>query len=223
MTKESETMYSIAASLQGAFKVGSEIAYAKGGFGMDESFSNDAKALLSAQNISSHCTLVTMGSIPSIKSNEVMLSVDKFSQFDGATSMQMLANLQNANAGDKDSVDKSAEAARTGGQLLAMQNSRITPTLAALGTYQDGSNRIIDITSVMTALDDYITKALDGAIGVPINYYLKPITKSLLANMWIAKYYPGQFLNPAGDDASGSIPAGNAAAGSGTGAAAASN
>ena len=30
-----------------------------------------------------------------------------------------------------------------------------------------------------------------GDVGVPINYYLKPITAGQLAQMWVAKYLPG--------------------------------
>ena len=47
---------------------------------------------------------------------------------------------------------------------------------------------------MMTALEDYIDKALGGEIGMPINYYLKPITKSQLAQMWVDKYFPDKFL-----------------------------
>lgn len=50
---------------------------------------------------------------------------------------------------------------------------------------------------MMDAMDDYLQKCLAGNIGVPINYYLKPITKSQLAQMWLAKYYPNKW-NAAG-------------------------
>jgi len=45
------------------------------------------------------------------------------------------------------------------------------------------------------------TKAGTGKeIGVPISFYLKPITRAQLAQMWVAKYYPGRFLGLQGDD-----------------------
>ena len=46
----------------------------------------------------------------------------------------------------------------------------------------------------MTALDDYIEKSINVELGMPINYYLKPITKSQLAQMWVDKYFPNKFL-----------------------------
>jgi hypothetical protein len=214
-TQSSESMYSIADSLQTQFAVGGWFAKESGGFGIDSSFSNDAKNLLSSQNITSHCTLVTMGSIPSMKSNAVKMGVQQFSSFDGASSMTQLATLQNNTAGDKDTVDSAATAARTGQQMLAMQNSKIQGVLTGLSQIDDQANKILDINSMMDAMDDYIAKALDGKIGVPINYYLKPIPKSLLAEMWVAKYYPGRYLSIAGDDSGNA--GGGAAGGSSNG------
>lgn len=206
-TTSSETMYSIASSLQTQFNVGAMVANYSGGFGVDASFSGDAKNLLSTQNISSHCSLVTMGSIPSIKSNAVAMGVKQFANFDGASAMSNLAALQNATASDKDTVDSSATAARTGQQMLAMQNSKVQGVLAGLADIDDQSNKMLDINSMMDAMDDYIQKALAGNIGVPINYYLKPITKSQLAEMWIGKYYPGRYLTISGDDSGSGGPA----------------
>ncbi|OQP60597.1 hypothetical protein A3860_32810 [Niastella vici] len=208
-TTSSESVYSAASSIQTQLTVGGWWSKYSGGFGVDSSFSEDAKNLLSAQSITSHCTLVTVGSIPSIKSNTVNMAVQGFSQFDGAQAMTQLAALQNATAGDKDTVDSSASAARTGQQMLAMQNSKIQGVLSALAPIDNEQNKILDVNSMMDAMDDYIQKALAGNIGVPINYYLKPITKSQLAEMWVAKYYPGRYLNIAGDD-SGGGPAGSA-------------
>jgi hypothetical protein len=206
-TQSSETMYSIASKMQAQFKVGGWFASETGGFGVADTFSNDAKNLLSTQNITSHCTLITMGSIPSIKSNAVAGAVKGFTDDDGAKSMAALQKLQNATATENDSVDAAAEKARTGQQMQALQNTKIQAALSGLSTIDNQNNQIIDTTSMMTALDDYIQKALAGNIGVPINYYIKPITRSQLAQMWMAKYYPGKFLAISGDD---SAPAGGA-------------
>lgn len=72
--------------------------------------------------------------------------------------------------------------------------------MSGLANIDSQQNKIIDTNSVMDALDDYVQKALAGNIGVPVNYYLKPITRSQLAEMWMAKYYPGKFLAIDGDD-----------------------
>ena len=199
-TMSDEEMTSVAASLQAQFKVGAFFADESGGFGVDSSFSNDAKNLLSSQNISSHCTLIAMGSIPSIKSNEVALGVKSFTDDDGAKSMAALAKIQNATADDFKSMDSSADSARTGGQFVALQTAKITAVLSGLSQIDDKANKMLDINSMMDAFEDYVEKCLSGNIGIPINYYLKSITKSQIAQMWMAKYYPGKFLAIQGDD-----------------------
>lgn len=194
ISMSSEQMNSIIDKIQSQFKAASWFADVSGGFGMNSQFASDIKNLLSTQNISSHCTLTTKGSIPSIKANSVKLAVKEFAKFDGAASMEQLAALQNATSTEMDSVDKSAESARTGQQMISLQNAKIEGVLSGLSEIDDKENKILDINSMMNAFEDYIDKALNGQLGMPVNYYLKPITKSQLAQMWVDKYFPNKFL-----------------------------
>ncbi len=188
---------------------------ASGGFGVSTTFSNSVKNLLSTQNISSHVTLICMGTIPSMVASEVKQAVKQFSKFDPESSMTAISTIQNATVADQGSVTQSAEAARTGGQMVSMKATEIKSTLSALSDIDDGSNKILDINSMMTALDDYLKKAADGTAGVPVNYYLKDITKGMLAEMWVAKYYPGKYMKIEWDDASGGGGAGGGGGGGG--------
>ena len=194
ISMSSEQMNSIIDKIQSQFKAASWFADVSGGFGMNSQFASDIKNLLSTQNISSHCTLTTKGSIPSIKANSVKLAVKEFAKFDGAASMEQLAALQNATSTEMDSVDKSAESARTGQQMISLKNAQIQGVLSGLSEIDDKENKILDINSMMNAFEDYIDKALNGQLGMPVNYYLKPITKSQLAQMWVDKYFPNKFL-----------------------------
>ena len=198
-TTSSQDMDSVAASFQTQFDTGGWVAEMSGGFGVDSSFSSSAKDLLSTQNIQSHCSAITMGIIPSIKSNQVKLGVQQFADFDPAKEMQQLAVLQGATASDNNTVASSAEAARTGQQMIALKNSTITSALSGLSNIDEQSNHMIDINSMMTAMDDYIQKCIRGGdnVGVPINYFLKPITAGMIARAWLAKYFPNKF-NSAG-------------------------
>jgi hypothetical protein len=202
----SQDMYSAAASMQATMKAGGWFADAEGGFGVAESFSNDVKHMLSLQQISSHCSVITMGSIPSIKSNMVKIGVKEFADFDAAKMMEKLAVLQNATASDQDSVAKAAADARTGGQLTQMEATQVKSVMSGLGDIDDGQNKMLDINSVMTAFEDYVDKALGGQIGVPINYYLKEVPKAALAHLWVSKYYP-QYLAISEDDSGRGGPA----------------
>jgi hypothetical protein len=198
-TTSSQSMESIAASLQETFDIGGWFASGTGGYGVDASFSNSAKNLLSTQNVQSHCSLVTMGIIPSIKSNEVAIGVQGFTNFDPATAMTELATLQGATASDNNTVSSSADAARTGQQMITLKNASITAALSGLSAIDEKANNVIDTNSMMTAMDDYIQKCIAGGdnLGVPINYYLKPITQSMIARAWLARYFPNRF-NQAG-------------------------
>ncbi|OHX63973.1 hypothetical protein [Flammeovirga pacifica] len=204
-TSSSQTMYSVAESLQGQFEVGGWFADVSGGFGVDSSFSGSAKNLLSTQNISSHCTLITMGSIASIKSNQVQMAVKGFTNDDAAKNMAALQQMQNETAKDMNSsIASSASNARSGQQMVSLQTAKVQGVLSGLSDIDSQSNKMIDTNSMMDAMEDYINKCLDGHIGVPINYYLKSITKAEITHSWLKKYYPSKFNQAGSIDDSGS-------------------
>lgn len=201
-TETSQRMISTAASLQAQMEAGSWFASVEGGFGVNAQFANDAKRMLSTQQISSHVSLITMGLIPTLKSNEVQIGVKQLADFDPAKMMDKLAILANATTSEQKTVQEGAQAARTGNQMIQIRGAEIKSVMTGLGEIDDGKNKMIDINSLMTAFEDYVNKAIDGNIGVPINYYLKSITRAQLAQMWVAKYYPNQYLSISGDDRS---------------------
>jgi hypothetical protein len=198
-TRSSQTMESVANSLQSTFQVGGWFADVTGGFGVADSFSNGAKNLLSTQNIQSHCSLVTMGIIPSIKSSEVKMAIQQFADFSPDKDMERLATLQGATAADNNSVAESAAAARTGQQMIALKSATIKSALSGVAEIDEGRNKIIDVNTMMDAMQDYINRCVSGEqnVGVPVNYYLKPVTPSMIARAWLAKYYPNRY-NKAG-------------------------
>ncbi len=189
-------MDAVANKIQDQIKLEKWISNASGGFDVP----NDVMDLLSTQEVSSHCNISTRGSIPSIKANNVKIAVKEFAEFDGKAAMEELSALQNATSSDKDSVDASAEKARVGSQITALHNAQIQEVLTGLKEIDDGQNKVLDTNSMMNAMEDYISNAPKGKINVPINYYLKSITKSELAQMWIHKYFPDQFLKTHTDE-----------------------
>jgi hypothetical protein len=203
LTSSSEQLYSVAESLQAQFSVANWFENESGGFGVSSSFSSDAKNLLSTQNVTSHCTLTVMGSIPSIKSSTVVMAVKAFDM--NSDPMAAVTKVQNATASELDSIDSAASASRTGAQFQSMKASQIQAALSSLSDIDNQNNKIIDTNSLMDAMEDYINKCLSGNIGLPINYYIKPITKSQIAQLWLAKYYPSKLTQiGGGDDSAGS-------------------
>lgn len=199
-TQSDQDMYSVAESLQSSMHIGEWFADYDGAFGVSSSFANSAKSLLSQQKITSHVSLVTMGIIPTIEANDIAVAVKEFSDFSPDKMMGELAELQNATASEQASISDTAEKARTGGQLQSIKAAQIKSVVSAVAEHQDASNKMLDINSLMTAFTDFVQKAAAGEAGVPITYFLKPITQSQLAQMWVAKYFPRKYVTSAGDD-----------------------
>ena len=75
--------------------------------------------------------------------------------------------------------------------MISMKPEEVKAALSALAEIDDDSNKMPDTNSMIAASDNYLTKAAEGTSGVPINYDLKDITKSMLAEVWVARYFPG--------------------------------
>lgn len=198
-TTAEQRMQSAVSSIQTQFKVGAWFVDHEGGFGLSKSFADDAKNMLSTQQITSHANAIVMGVIPSITSNEVRLGVKQFADFDPARMMEKLATLQNATARDHDSVESSATAARTGGEMMAIRATEIKSVMSGLTEVDDDRNKIVNINSLMTALDDYVAKAMEGKVGIPVTFYLKPISASYIAQEWVKKYFGSPNLEDKAD------------------------
>ncbi|CAP62307.1 uncharacterized protein PODANS_0_20 [Podospora anserina S mat+] len=199
-TSASETMEAAAMSMQRTMDTGAWFARAEGKVGVNAKFASDVKNLLSQQNVQSHVTVLTMGVIPSMVANLVSKTAEKFADFDPSANMAAVAAIQNATSSEQSTVQSMAEASRTSGQASEMQGKAIESSLSALAVIDGEKNKVLDVNSMMTALEDYLKKASEGDSGVPINYYLKDIDQKMLAQMWAAKYYPGKFMSIKYDD-----------------------
>ena len=194
-TEEQQVMLSTASKLQAQIDAGLFFTNATGGFGLDTSFSEDVKHLLSMQSISSHVSVISMGCIPSIKSNELKIGVKEFADFDPKKMMDNLATLANATIAEQKSVKSGAETARIGAQLINIENMKVQSVMTGLANIEDGKNKLLNINSLMTAFESYIAKAESGDAGIPINYQIKNITRAQLAQLWVHKYLPNRYLD----------------------------
>ena len=173
---------------------------ASGSLGYEDTEGDDEKSLASRQEITSHVTVITSGVILGIASTDVQMAVKTFATEEGKTTMDALAAMANtANTGVQ-SMQTLAANARSGQEFTELQANTVQSVLTKLGELQGMKVKVLDINSLMTAFDNYVEAARKGGIGVPINYYLKPITRTQLAQMWMTKYYPDKFLAVQGDD-----------------------
>lgn len=168
----------------------------QGSWGVDAQSASSIRNLLSSNNIQSHCSVITMGLIPSIKSNQVITSV-KALQGDPKSDMEALAALQDSTNSSNASIGAGAAAARKGEGMAQMRSDYIKAAIDAVADVDKATNQVIDLNSLQVALDDYIAKASDGKTGVPINFYIKYVTKRDIATAWMEKYYPTMLHDPA--------------------------
>ena len=193
------------------------LANESGNFGMDTQIANALKNLLSIATLSSHCSVITMGIIPSIKSNTVTTVVKAL---DGGPDKYAadLAAIQGGTSSAMTTLASGAKSARDAQSIVNISTDYMAKAVSAVNEMDKQQNQIIDTNSMMTAFDDYVAKASDGNCGVPINFLLKPITQKQIAKAWVDKYYPNEFRthDHLGDDpGSGGGASGGGASGGG--------
>ena len=192
------------------FEIGGWFAKKSGKFGVDANWSNSVKEMLSRSDIQTHCSLVTMGIIPSLKSNNIKTTVKTLAP-DPKEVMSQLGAIQGATDSSVNNMSAGASSARSGAEFMSLNSNYFTSVVSSLGQIDDDNNKVIDMNSLMTAFDDYVTRANESIQGVPINYYLKPITPAQLASAWMTKYSPIEYwAMSTGDDSEKKKEDGNA-------------
>ncbi|MCE3227017.1 MAG: hypothetical protein K0S32_1568 [Bacteroidetes bacterium] len=169
-------------------KIGGWLENSSGGFGIDESTMSEVKAFLSTQSVSSHVSMVTMGAVPSMNSNTLSLGVSKLAEAD-ATLINAVNSEESPVSG---TISSEADKAKNGARMLAVQNAKIQSIMKGLGKIDHQNNKVLDINSMMNAFENYLSsiKQNDSITGVPVNFYLKKLTKPEIEKLWLNKYYP---------------------------------
>lgn len=173
---------------------------ASGGLGVDSSNATDDKSLTSRQNIRSHVTVITAGCITGVKGTTIKSAVKQFAQADDGGMVGSLAALANLAQDEKQNLQTAAEQARTGKAMTDLKETTVSAVLTKLDQIEGSEMLMLDVNSLMTAFDNFVTKVREGAGGVPLNYYLHPITAGQLAQMWLSKYDPDKVIAIEGDD-----------------------
>jgi len=183
-----------------SFEYGGWFADYEGKFGITKDVSDNVKKMFSTTNVTSHCSLITMGLIPSIKSNLIKTTVNTLKP-DAKEVMSQLSAIQGATDSTVKTIGSSASDAKVGSQYIELNNSYITNVVSNLGVIENDNNQVIDTNSLMTAFDDYVQQATKGEDGVPINFFIRVITKSAIIKAWMKKFNPrANWQFSSGDD-----------------------
>ena len=173
--------------------------FVEASMGLEAESSSNIKDLMSSSNIQSHCSVITMGIIPSIKSNDVTSVVEGL-QGGPEDRMKQVALIQGANNSSIQSMASLASQAKTGQAVADMQNDYISGSVSAIAAVDTQKNKVIDMNSLMTAIDDFVERANKGDGGVPINFYIKHVSERTIAQQWMEKYYPEMLYEKEDDD-----------------------
>lgn len=192
-TDSTQSSQSLAASLSVEMKKNLFLENISGGFGVSGSSAQSVKDLLSTSDLQAHCSVIAMGIIPSIASNTIETTVSTL-QPDPQKVMDQLAAIQGSTDSSVNTMMAGADDAKKGQQFITLNNEYVKNAVSSLGEYDDKNNKVIDTNSLMTAMEDYVKKAIAGDAGVPINFFLKPITANELAEAYLNKYYPREFV-----------------------------
>lgn len=178
------------ANLQNSLSIGGWLQNADGGFGVGSNTMSDIKKMLSAQNISSHISVIVMGAIPTIASSQLKLSVQSFIK-PKPEEMNTYLSIFEQTSSNNTTVGSAATEAKTDGRLVNVQKATMQTIIRELGQIDHGSNNVFDINSLMTAFTNYISSInKDQIVGMPISFHVRKITKSQILRLWADKYFP---------------------------------
>jgi hypothetical protein len=192
-TASFQDMQTTAVAAQGQATYGGFFASVTGKFGMDSSYSKDIKSLLSTTSLQSHVSVITMGIIPSIASQQMETAVKQFTKFSPDELEGKLNILANGNQGSaRGAMDMESGAAQSirAGEINGAQKGKIESVLTGVSSTDSITNQVLDTNSLMLALDDYVKIARDMEGGVPINFYVSNIPKKTVISEWFKEYRP---------------------------------
>ena len=178
--------------LQEKMRIGGWLENAAGGFGVDASISSDIKRMLNSYSVNSHVSLITTGAIPSIASNKLMSGISQLTKDDTGKIQESLKAVSDNITTQIETLATGNEKAKALNRMIQMTSTKEQSIMRSLGTIDSKANNVMDVNSLMTALENYIKeiKQKDSIVGAPINFYLKKITAPQIAKLWIDKYYP---------------------------------
>jgi len=161
---------------------------------MNQQESSAASSMFATAKFETSCNLSVQGLIPSIVAKEY-ISVIKGLNPDPTTitnQMKAVADASSKGINDSNSINAAAGDAKKGGQFMALNNDHLEGSVNAVVDADSVKNKVIDITSMMTAFSDYVKRASAGeeGVGIPINYFVKELDKADIAKVYARKYYP---------------------------------
>lgn len=187
-TRSSEEVDSAAKTAEAQATWKNFLAKVTGGFGMDSKAASDIRALTSSDQIASHVAITAMGIVPSLASQSLDTALHTYTDFSSNEVNKKLAALGNSMTNNVPSMNGGARESIAAGQINGMERSKISSVISAVSESDKASNNIIDLNSIMLALDDYIKQVRVADGGVPINFFVTKLNKNRVLELWFKEY-----------------------------------
>lgn len=173
-------------AVQNQMRMGGWLKAATGGFGVDESVLDNVRKMLSTRNVSTHVNLIVLGSVPSLASSQLRMGVTTL--LDGP--QRAGSKVPGLAHDSRQTTSSMADQALKGAQQSALQGGLTQNLIQGLGNIDQSSNKIVDLTTLMNAFDNYIAQASsEASVGIPISFFFKKISKAHIARLWLDKYF----------------------------------
>lgn len=187
-TEQTDDFDKLKDRLEQKLRVGGWLSNVSGGVGIDPAVLEEVKGFLSSQSVSTHISVVTMGVAPPIKSHTLRMGVRELAEVDEDKLQRVLSPFQ---LGESTTASDSEEACRKY-CILCVQNMRTQSLVSAMADMDRKDNNVLDINSLMTALDNYIeyVNGQEELKGAPVHFYTRTLTRSEILRLWHEKYRP---------------------------------
>ncbi|MBU2287197.1 MAG: hypothetical protein KKC79_11590 [Gammaproteobacteria bacterium] len=143
-------------------------------------------------SIQVHLTILTAGVIPTVGAHDMKEMALKFADIspDQMEAAMSLAGPDSHMVSKRYSADKSKQA----NGVASLHAYMLKTTLTALGEKDEEKNETFTLESLINAFDSYVeaitpeSRSSDWIPpGVPMNFFLRPVTKADVARLWIEK------------------------------------
>jgi len=194
-TSSSQDLESVAGAVSAKLEYDLWLEASSGNFASNKSSSKLVEDLLSTSELDTHCTIICEGIIPSIVSSEFLTGVYSMKADPAEIMNQQNAILESTTGGVNASMESLIEGGRSGQKFMDLNSGHLQNSVSALEEYDKEANKVIDTKSLLTAFTDFVTQAMEGGCGVPINYYIKELDKEAVAKCYVRKFLPNGALS----------------------------
>ncbi len=172
--------------LQKKLQAGGWLSYMNGELGVDPEILEQVRSILVKHTITSQVSLLVSGVFPTLKANTLNDKFPKMSKIPDDD----LEKLLDSEAEERQTVASANRNSIYRMHYLNAQNKRLSTLLETASKTDKEQNNVIDLNSLLTAFDNYITTISDGkdVYGIPIRFFTEELTKADIIRLWNKKY-----------------------------------